>query len=258
MELEKEKKEVEKKDFLRYNHCKGCYSAGGLIMSNKKNEGGCGIVIIMWVVASVVIGIILNNINVTGQSIGSIIFAAILIGGLIALAVFCMRMAIVTSRYQKIARQQRQKDKAEGVSRYRDIIHVGGLSIPENCKCSAILKPEGLTVQCGGNEFFLRLDKIKNVDYQLDIDEKQYLKSSMLKGVAGAAAFGISGAVIGSAPNTKTKREVKCYAIISYGETQEDYKMFILKDEFPNTNVCAKLVDTLKPMINTQINRVEL
>lgn len=227
-------------------------------MSNNKNQGGCGIVILAWIVASIVMGVVLNSINKTGQSMGSTIFTAVLIGGLVAFVVFCIKMVVTTSRYQKIARQQQQKDKAEGVSRYRDIIHIGGLNVPKNCKCSVILNPEGLTIQCGGNEFFLRLDKIKNVDYQLDIDEKQYLKSSMLKGMAGAAAFGVSGAVIGSAPNTKTKREVKCYAIISYGEAQDDYKMFILKDEFPNTNVCAKLVDTLKPLIKTQTNRVEL
>lgn len=227
-------------------------------MSDGENRSGCGFVIIVWIITSVVIGIALNSINKTGQSVGTIIFFAVLFGGLIVFILFCFRMAVVTSKYQKMVRQQRQKDKAEGVSRYRDIIHIGGLNVPENCKCSAVLRPEGLTVQCGGNEFFLRLDKIKNVDYQLDIDEKQFLKSSMLKGMAGAAAFGVSGAVIGSALNTKTKREVKCYAIISYGEAQDDYKMFILKDEFPNTNVCAKLVDTLKPMINPQINRVEL
>lgn len=121
-----------------------------------------------------------------------------------------------------------------------------------------ILNPDGLTVICGGNEFFLRYNKIKNIDYQLDIDEKQYLKSSIAAGIAGAAMFGVSGAVIGSAPKTKTKREVKCYAIISYKGTDGGFKTFVLKDETPNLIRCAKLVDTLRPLIQQQVNRVEL
>lgn len=219
---------------------------------------GCAVFLIIWGVAALVIGVVLNSINETGQSIGSIIFIAVFLGAWIMFIVFCFRMFVITSKARKLARKQVKADKADGVSRYDSIIHVGGLSAPENCKCTAVLNPEGLNVLCGGNEFFLRLEKIRNVDFQLDIDEKQYLKNSMIGGMAGAAMFGISGAIIGSSPKTKTKREVKCYAIISYDDGRGQYHTFILRDEIANLNRCAKLVDTLKPMIQQKVNKVEL
>lgn len=227
-------------------------------MSMKKKQGGCLVFFIIWGAVAFIIGLAMNSINETGQSISSITVGAITIGALVAFAAFCFNMAVLTSRAKKVARQQQQKDKAEGISRYNSIVHIGGLNAPENCKCTAILNPDKLVIECGGNEFSLSIGKIRNVDYQLDIDVKQYLTSSMAGGIAGAALFGVSGAVIGSAPKTKTKREVKCYAIISYEDDQGAFHTFLLRDEVPNLSRCAKLVDTLKPMIKVQVNKVEL
>lgn len=145
-----------------------------------------------------------------------------------------------------------------GISRYSSIIYVGGLGAPENIKCDVVLSPVELKLLCGGNEFALPIDKIRNVDFQLDIDEKQYLKTSTAKGAIGAAAFGVSGAVIGLAPKTKTKREVKCYAIISFDGTDGEYKTIVLRDAVPNIQMCSRLVDTLRPMINQHVNKVQL
>lgn len=141
---------------------------------------------------------------------------------------------------------------------YPSIIHVGGLNVPDYCACKVVLGKINLTIICAGNEFILDIKKIRNVDFQMDIDEKQFIKSSLTKGVIGAAAFGVSGAIIGSAPKTKTKREVKCYAIISYENSNGEYKSIVLRDELPNTSQCAKLVDALKMRIKAQVNRVEL
>lgn len=141
---------------------------------------------------------------------------------------------------------------------YNSIIHVGGLDAPENCRCKVSLKGTGLAISCAGKEFTLSVEKIRNVDFQMDIDEKQYLKSSFAKGVIGTAAFGVAGAVIGSSPKTKIKREVKCYAIILYENSDGECKNIVLRDELPNTQQCAKLVDLLKPKIKVRIDRVEL
>nr|DAY49568.1 MAG TPA: hypothetical protein [Caudoviricetes sp.] len=224
----------------------------------KNKQGGCMIFFIIWGVVALIIGFAFNSINKTGQSIGSIIALSLVMGALIAFVVFCFNMAILTSKAKKVVRQQQQKDKVEGISRYDSIIHIGGLNAPENCKCTVVLNSSSLVIVCGGNEFTLNIAKVRNVDFQLDIDEKQYLKSSMAGGIAGAALFGVSGAVIGAAPKTKTKREVKCYAIISYEDAQGAFRTFILRDEVPNLSRCAKLVDTLKPMIKVQVNKVEL
>lgn len=227
-------------------------------VGEKKNGGGCISFFLIWAIGALVIGFWLHSINETKQGTDALVVTSAAIGFLVALVVSSMRMVVMTSKAKKLARQQRGLDKANGITRFNNMIHVGGLEAPENCKCTATLSEGGLTIACGGNEFLLRLDKIRNVDFQLDIDEKQYLKSSMAKGIAGAAMFGISGAVIGSAPKTKTKREVKCYAIIAYERTDGQFKTFILKDEIANLSRCSKLVETLKPMIQVQTNKVEL
>ena len=148
--------------------------------------------------------------------------------------------------------------KKEKDLEYSSIIHIVGLDVPENCKCKVILKKVNLIILCAGNEYSLNIEKIKNVDFQIDVDEKQLLKSSLLRGAVGAAAFGVAGAVVGSSPKVKNKREVKCYAIISYENKNGENENFVLRDELPNTTQCAKLVDELKKRIKTQINKVEL
>lgn len=172
--------------------------------------------------------------------------------------IFCFRVAIVTGRARKMVKQQKKSDKKEDILRYSPIVHIGGLNVPENCTCSVTLDRQGLTIICSGNEILLNLDKIRNVDFQMDIDEKQVLKSSLAGGIVGTAAFGMSGAIIGSRPKSKTKREIKCYAIISYESNQGEYKTFILRDELPNSQRCSKLVDALRPKITVRTNRVEL
>lgn len=224
----------------------------------KKKNGACGTPLWVWIISSVLLTIGFNSINTTGQSMGSIIFTSCLIGGMFGFIAFCFKMFTITSRKQKEARNQKRIDQANGITRYHSLMHVGGLNVPENLSCDVILSPMELKIACGGNEFSLQIGKIRNVDYQLDIDEKQYLKSSMAKGIIGAATFGVAGAVIGSAPKTKTKREVKCYAIIAYESSTGEYRNFILRDEYPNSGQCARLVDALRPRINSQVNKVEL
>ena len=227
-------------------------------MDMDRKKAGCGTFIISWVIVTVVFAAFLMVINETGQSVGSIVSSSVGIGFLVAFAIMAFRMVKLTSKGSKEERKQREKDKQEGIGRYNSVIHVGGLAAPENCKASVMLSPTTLTVNCGGSEYALNIEKIRNVDFQLDVNETQYLKSSFAKGVVGAAVFGMPGAIIGSAPKTKTKRNVKCYAIISYEDAQGEYRTFLLRDEVANTRVCAGLVDALRPRINQQINRIEL
>lgn len=227
-------------------------------MTNQKKTAGCGTFILAWAIMAIFLVAFFSVINKTEQSMGSIVTVSICISFLIALVIMAFKMVILTSKISKDAKMQREKDRRKGISRYNSLVHVGGLTAPKNCKVSVILSPSELTINCGGSEYVLNIAKIKNVDFQLDVNETQYLQSSFAKGVAGAAAFGVTGAIIGSAPKTKTKRNVKCYAIISYEDVQGEYKTFLLRDEIANTGICSDLVDTLRPRINQQINRVEL
>lgn len=226
-------------------------------MDNKKTAG-CGTFIIGWIISAIILTLIFNAINKTGQSSGNIIFSSVFIGFLFAVVIFSIKMIIITNKNQAALRERNQNDRKNDILRYSSVIHVGGLPAPENITSSVTLSPTELIVICGGNEFSLPIHKIRNVDFQIDIDETQILKSSFVKGAVGAATFGVAGAVIGSAPKTKTKRETKCYAIITYENSEDEYKTFVLRDELPNARQCAMLVDTLKPRINTQVKKVEL
>jgi len=217
----------------------------------KKKNWGFGKFILSWIISSFIIWIISNCINKAGLAMSSVVFDSILIGFLIAFCIFSFKMVIITSKSLR-------RDIQEGISRYASLIHVTGLNVPGECKASAILSRNAFTVNCVGNEFVLDISKIRNVDFQMNIDEKQYIESSLAKGIVGAVTFGVAGAVIGSAPKTKKRREVKGYAIISYENMQGNYNTIILRDEFPNSKVCALLVDKMKPMIKSQVNRVEL
>ena len=48
----------------------------------------------------------------------------------------------------------------------------------------------------------------------------QHLKSSFAGGVIGAATFGVAGAVIGSRPKEKEKRNVTFYLLVDYSGKQ--------------------------------------
>lgn len=138
------------------------------------------------------------------------------------------------------------------------VVHIGGLDVPADCKCEISSSVDEIIVRCCGTEYVLKLKNIRNIEYQMDIDEKQYLKSSVIKGVVGAATFGATGAIIGSRPKEKIKREVSGYAIISYESINSECMTIVFKDELPNTLQCARLVDEIKPKIKLQINRMEL
>ncbi len=227
-------------------------------MNQQKNTAGCGTFVLAWMISTVVLGVIFALINKSGQSIGNVIGVSASLSFLIALVIVSVRMILITGRISKQSKIQRKKDKQDGISRYSPLIHVGGLPAPENCKASVVLTPTAVAVNCGGSEYVLSIGKIRNVDFQLDVNETQYLKSSLVRGMAGAAAFGMVGAIVGSAPKTKTKRNVKCYAIITYEDAQGNNKTFLLKDEVANTQVCSRLVDSLRPKISQRINRVDL
>ena len=230
----------------------------GLVMNSEKKTAPCGTFLWAWIIGTVILSIIFRAIDKTGESLGSTIAISALIGFMIGIVAFCFKMAVVTSKVRAQAKRQHKADMQNGITRYDNLVHVGGLNVPENINCNAILNPTELIISCSGNEFVLPIEKIRNVECEFNIDEKQYLKSSMAKGIIGAATFGVAGAVIGSAPETKTKREIKCYAIISYDGTDGEVKTFILRDGYPNIEVCKKLVELLKGKINTRTNRVEL
>lgn len=228
-------------------------------MSEKKGDSSPGgVILTIWGICFLLLVVVFSGINKTGQPMGMIIFYSLLLSFCIMLVIFFFFMALVSGKVRKVVKEEERKDEAAGISRYPTLVHVVGLDVPANCKASAILNPDDLIITCAGREFILHISKIRNVDFQVDIDETIYLQSHFIGGVLGAMAYGVEGAIVGAAPSTERKRDTIGYAIISYENAQGESKVFLLKDEVANSKICAKLVDVLKPKIVQQIERVEL
>ena len=158
------------------------------------------------------------------------------------------------AKASKTAKEQRKKimqeNKEQGiVKRYPPLIHVTGLDIPENVQVSVFLKTDKLTITGAGREYNLNFDKIVSLENHVTMDIKEYYRSSTLKGVTGAALFGLPGAVIGSAPTKReVKTDVKSFAVISFTSQSGEIATIILSDVLPNTRYASDLVARLKPL----------
>jgi hypothetical protein len=131
-----------------------------------------------------------------------------------------------------------------------DLRHIIGLDMPEKMYCEVVVYNDKLVIEFGDKEYSLKMEKIYSVDFDMDINVEKYTKASMIKGVIGATTFGVSGAIIGSSPKTKEKREVTSKAIISYEDSFGDTAYMIFEDLSANVvKGAARLVDTLRPMI---------
>ncbi|MBT9775095.1 hypothetical protein GPL15_01040 [Clostridium sp. MCC353] len=77
-----------------------------------KKSGGCLLGLIVWGVSALIIGFLLNSINKTGQSMGTLVMTSLILGLMAAFVVFCFMMIILTSKAQKAGRLRRAEDKA--------------------------------------------------------------------------------------------------------------------------------------------------
>lgn len=97
-------------------------------MENKEKQGGCGTFLIIWVIASLLVGMCLNSINETGQGMGTTISFAILLGGLFTFIIFCIMMVIATSRVKK--------EKRNAPVSYTQVVSNAEVSAKERPKCN--------------------------------------------------------------------------------------------------------------------------
>lgn len=123
--------------------------------------------------------------------------------------------------------------------------HVSGLPIPQGITCQILVNNDNMQIVANGVNINLNLNKINGVSFEMDVDIEKYSKSSKLGGAIGAATFGVTGAIIGSAPKIKTERKVTGCTVISY-TAQEDAGYLLFEDTKPNSLEAAKLCDKLK------------
>lgn len=143
-----------------------------------------------------------------------------------------------------------KKEKAKSCSGN----HISGLDVPENAvivfnlyKDRAIFNVTELK-----KEYSISLDRIQSISFHHETEIEKYTTSSLGSAVVGAAAFGVIGAIIGSRPKTKERRNVSFFLIVEY-----DNKFIVI--EATDGFRVGQVVDyfkKLKPSSGTQ--RVEL
>ena len=132
---------------------------------------------------------------------------------------------------------------------FEDIVHVAGLGVARDCECVVKLDEKELVILCSGMEIRLDYSQIINHEFQMDVDDKTIIENNMLNGIIGAATFGVSGAVIGSAPTIRTEREVMSYLVVTYESSDGVIKQFVLGVKEPGGYSIAYLSDALEKRI---------
>lgn len=189
-----------------------------------KPKSGCATLLFVWLVSASIVGIMLNSINETGQEISSLVLFSVAIGAMVTFAVFCFKMAVVTSRAKKVHEVQRKTKNEErqkhmealGASLVIQADHMAGLPLGQGAKCDIYLCEEKVVFQKDANTFNLYFDKVLDVTTKTDVEiQKQYV-SSVGGAVGGAVLFGPLGAIVGGRAKEKKSKTENTYLIYTY------------------------------------------
>ncbi|MCI1999553.1 MAG: hypothetical protein LKJ75_02570 [Clostridia bacterium] len=110
-------------------------------------------------------------------------------------------------------------------------------------------------------EMILKVSNIIDIQYSNDIETFTQSKSSLTKGLVGGALFGVPGAIVGSAPKTKTEVDTTGNLLITYKSSSGEEKNLLLRDNFSNRNEASSLYRALKekmPKKEPPTGRIEL
>lgn len=161
-------------------------------------------------------------------------FYIIVIALLVAFVVFCISMAIKTSKIQKSLKAY----KATHITGK----HQAGLPIAEGTICAIGVEDDRFVISGAGSEFNLNYNKITSIIVNSDVEIQKRYVSSAGGAVAGALMFGAVGAIIGG--RTKEKKSVKFefFMIITYIKDDGDigYVGFDVTDDVNNAQKKVK------------------
>ena len=192
-----------------------------------------------------------------GQTtLGELIPLLIIIVLLLFFAIFCLRMAIITSRAKKERKRNLQQLKESGMTLYGCFNHVNGLNLPESMACEVFSYPALYEIKSGALKFNLLKSKVVDVTVMADTEiQKQYV-SSIGGAVGGAVLFGPLGAMIGGRAKQKKSKKISYYMIITYKNDTDELKY--LGFDVTNTYFIAqKFVNEFKKS-NKSITSVDL
>ena len=172
---------------------------------------------------------------------------------LIGVVIFSLYMYKKTSQVQSGKTTKSCKEKS-----FWGLVHVKGLNAEEKSPCVVTVDSQGVSIACQSKEYRLPIQRILYAECLTDVENIQYLKSSVAKGMIGAALFGVGGAVIGSAPKTKVRKQITSHAIIGYRDSSGKERVIILKDAAPNRMDASNLVFELNARVPKQIEKITL
>lgn len=147
---------------------------------------------------------------------------------LLCFAIFCFRMAIVTSKIKKQGKQTRQNKIRELNSKLDgEFFHTIGLSLPEKTYCHVYLCNDKVVIEGNGIAFNLLNDKIIDVSLKTNREIEKVYVSSAGGAVGGALLFGPLGAFVGGRVKEKRNTKTTTYLIFTYDKDgNPDYIAF--------------------------------
>ena len=192
-----------------------------------------------------------------GQStLGEMLPLFIIIGILLFLLFFSIRMLVITSKVKKKQKHEVAELKAKGLTMRMSVKHVNGLPIAENLICKINSYNDRLEFKSGTTSINLPRNKITDMSIKTDVEIQKQAVSSAGGAVAGGLAFGPLGAIIGGRVKTKNIRTATHYLIITY--TDNRGKLAYIGFEVTNSLTAAgKLITEFRKLNSTsgiQIN----
>lgn len=128
---------------------------------------------------------------------------------------------------------------------------ISGLELPEQVVVLVTLTGEQVSISAPSlkKEYTISLDRVLNISEVQETEVETVMKSSLAKGLIGASAFGLVGAIVGSQPTAKQKKIVHSFLLIEYAEGQ-----IMIASEAPQAIAAlVKQFRTMKPGVQQTI-----
>ncbi len=135
---------------------------------------------------------------------------------LVAFIVFCIYMAIKTSKIKKMQKKALKQLKTQGLTQQVVTMHTYGLPVAEGVACTIQAYNDHLDFFSGTTHISLTREKITDMCVKGETEIQQQYVSSIGGAVGGAVLFGPLGAMIGGRAKKKTTKTTTFYLIITY------------------------------------------